>query len=635
MDSEDEVGQAMLAASGQKSEEDDPVGSAMLRAAQGSGVSAPEKDRGHFSPIQAVSAIAGGTFGSIVGGSRGLWDLATGQGAEKAAEDVRATQTRFSPTINTATSEALASGKNPLNWIPIAARKTAEALQEHGLVDAENPSAEPGTVTPGMAAAVETGINAAPMVAGYAASKLSRATSAVEATPESAAAEAAQAEAAKVGTTLSKGQATGDAAQYAHEINTSKVAGGEPYAELFKKQNADMLDYIDNKLGAKTALSPAEAGQSALTRLARIDQQLDTAKNAAYDVVKDSTGRSASLDVEKFYLATEDALERNNASQFVPPNIKSLYDEITEGKIPLNVNTMVNVDKMLSRAQRTLTDGNESYSVGLMRKALNDTPVSNAEGSQAVQAYQYARGLARQQFEFADPTSQSYVPGYSAMLKGMGNADHETFIAALENGTANVDPTGWFNQNIMKATPAATKKLTEFLKAGGAPDEVGSLSQGALSAIRDQVVKGSDVRSSVSADALNKVMQRRATLENVMPEETLNGLQSLANTATRIERQPYRAGVNTSNTAPALQNLKEVAGAGVRAAVERNIPGGRLIMGAKDFVSGAAAKSAMRKRALADVNPDFTPEPVPPGVLEKSVRGVPLSVLVGSQGSKP
>lgn len=628
----DEVDQAMAKASGATPSTEDEVDAAMARASQG--VSGPIKgNEGGFSPVQAVSAMAGGTFGSILGGFRGLWDLASGQGADKATADIRASQEKFTPSANRETSEVMASGKNPLNWIPNAAKGVASALQEEGYRDPEMATfgdETVGTVTPGMAAAVETGINALPMVTGVVASKLKGAAP-VEATEESQAAEAAQAEARQVGTSLSKGQATGDATQYAHEINQSKVAGGEPYADLFKQQNSDLLNHIDNTLGAKNALSPADAGQSGLIRLAKIDQQLDQAKNAAYGLVKDSSGRSATLDAEHFYLNAEDALERNNAAQWIPPRIQSLYDDVTEGRLPFTVDTMTNLDKTLSREMRTNTNGNEAYATGLLRKALSETPVSSVEGAQAIQAYQYARGLARQQFELADPTSQSYVPGYAAMLKGMGNADHGTFISALENGTANVDPAAWFTQNVMKATPAATNKLSAFLKTNGAEDEVGSLGQGALSAIRDQVVKGSDVRASVSADALNKVMDRRPSLQNVMPVETLDSLQKLANTATRIEKQPFRSGVNTSNTAPALQNLKEAAGAGARLVFEKAVPGGRYIMGAKDFLTGAAARNAMRQQALKDVNPDFTPEAPPPGFLQKAGgRAVTLSGLMGS-----
>lgn len=629
----DVVDQAMAKASGALVPSEDEVDAAMLRASQGQGVKSPTETDDHFSPVQAVAAMAGGTLGSIVGGGRGLWDLATGQGHEKATEDIRASQERFTPTINRATSEALASPKNPLNWIPEAAHGIASALQEQGLTDPENPQAGTGTVPPAMAAAVETGINALPMAAGAAVSRI-RATPTVETTAGSTAAQAAQVEAQQVGTTLSKGQATGDATQYAHEINQSKVAGGEPYADLFKQQNADLLNHIDTTLGAKDALSPAEAGQSALTRLAKIDQQLDAAKNAAYNVVRDSSGRSAQLDAEHFYLNAEDALERNNAAQWVPPRIQTLYDDVTEGRLPFTVDTMTNLDKALSREVRTNTNGNEAFATGLIRKALSDTPVLNAEGAQAVQAYQYARGLARQQFEFADPTSQNFVPGYAAMLKGMGNADHPTFISALENGTANVDPANWFSQNVMKATPAATKKLTDFFTAGGASDEVGNLGQGALSAIRDQVVKGSDVRASVSADALNKVLQRRPTLENVMPGDTLDSLQKLANTATRIERPPFRAGVNYSNTASALQNVKEAAGAGIRTAVENVVPGGRLLMAGKDVVAGAMGRNAMRQKALADVNPDFTPEAPPISALRRSAGRIPLATLMSSQGEQ-
>jgi hypothetical protein len=443
----------------------------------------------------------------------------------------------------------------------------------------------------------------------------------------------AQAEAATVGTRLSEGQATGDAAQYSQEVNLAKLPGGEPYAQLFKNQNQDMMNYLDNTLGARTAASPAEAGQTGLTRLAQIDQQLDQAKNAAYNVVRDSQGRSATLDAERFYMNAQGALERDNVAQFVPPKIGAMYDDITEGRLPLTIDTMTSFDKVLSRAQRTLSDGNETHAIGLIRRSLADAPVSNAEGAQAIAAYNTAKGLARQQFALADPKSQSYIPGYSAMLKGMGNADHDTFVSALENGTANVDPAQWFNQNVMKATPAAAQKMVNLLKQGGANDATEALGQGALSAIRDSVVKGTDVRSALSGDALNKVLGTRATLAQVLPDETLTGLQRLANTATRIQRAPQGSSVNWSNTAITSANLKEMAGAGIRTAVERNIPGGRFVMAGKDIISGGRALNKARTEALRNVNPSFS---VPAKETQiPGTQGVPLSLLVGSQGSQP
>lgn len=655
MDS-DPVSDAMLMGT-QGATQSDPVSDAMLASP---GVSGQTSDRGHFNIWQAGAAMAGGTLGSVIGGYRGLWDLASGKGVDQATQDVQSSQQRFTPAINQATGEILSSPRNPLTWIPKLGSKAAEA-------------AFSATGSPGLATAADVLVNAAPAVLGFGLSKFAGAgaetsgTSAAIGTVNKALTDTsidpqtvtpalyqrmvsdvqggaarpaviqAEAEADQIGTRLSEGQAAGDAAQYAKEINLSKVKGGEPYADLFRQQNQDMLNFIDNTLGAKTAATPAEAGQNGLTALARIDQQLDAQKNAAYALVRDSQGRSATLDAEHFYMNAQASLEHENLSSFIPPKIGALYDDINDGKLPLNVDTMMSFDKVLSRAQRTLTDGNETYAVGLIRKALADTPVSNAEGQQSITAYNTARSLARQQFELADPKSQNYIPGYAAMLKGMGNADHDEFIAALENGTSNADPAAWFKQNVLKATPAGGKKMVDFLNNGGAPDAAQGLGNGTLSAIRDQVVKGTDVRASISADALNKVLSNRPTLQQFLPQQVLDGLDRLANTASRIQTAPYRSGVGWSNTATVSQNLadtmKEMGGAGVRTAIERNIPGGRLITAGKDIVSGARAVRGMRQQALTDVNPSFAAPPNE-GISLGTAESVPLSLLIGSQGSR-
>lgn len=450
----------------------------------------------------------------------------------------------------------------------------------------------------------------------------------------------AQAEAASlpIPIKLLRGQASGDAAQYAAEQEAAKIAGKGPNPALqqMTENNQKLMDNL-GAMGAKDAPSAAAAGTAGLTSLAKMDQKLDQAKNSAYAAVKDSQGRSAKLNPEAFYMNAESALERDNAGSFLPENIRSIYEDVTEGRLPFTVDTMTSLDKILSRAQRTNTDGNAAHAIGLVRSALADTPVDGEMGQQAIAAYTKARGLAKAQFALSDPKEQTFIPAYAAMLKGMGNASHDEFIAALQGGTANVDPEKWFTSSVMRDTPGAVKKLMGFIKGDAATTQ--TLQHGTMGAIKDQVVKGNDAagRATFSNNAMEKVMDRAATLREILPTDTVSALGRLYNTSSRISGVPYKAAVNWSNTAAAsvnLQTAKEAAGV-LGGAAAHAIPGGSQVIAGAGVVGDLAKARAARKAAQDATQPLYAAPGKEVGSLKRAAYGaaVPLSSLLSGRDS--
>lgn len=434
---------------------------------------------------------------------------------------------------------------------------------------------------------------------------------------------------------LPRGQASGNAGEYATEQELAKLTGkGDALRNLMTENNSKLIGNLD-AIGAKGAPAPAAAGTQTLTSLARIDQGLDKAKHAAYDAVKDSAGRSAALDTDHFYVNALDALHENMSTINNPTVLKHL-DDIADGKLPLNVDTMVRLDKAWGRIQRTTADGNEAYGMGLLRRELNNTPVTGDAGQEAIAAYQKARGLARAQFELADPKSQNFIPGYASMIKGMGNASHDEFISALQGGTANLDPEKWFNDQVMKSTPAAAKKLMGFVGQDAATTQ--TIQGATLGAIKDQVLKGNDAvgRAVFSNDAMRKVMDREDTLRQLLPGQTVDTLGRLYNTSSRISGVPYKAPVNWSNTSAATANretMKEAASTAGRAAASLH-PVASAALGLKDVVSDLGTRRAQRVAAQAATQPAYTIAGKPvAGVLKKGAyaAGVPLSALLSSR----
>ena len=122
-------------------------------------------------PLEIAGTLAGGLAGSAAGGVRGLWDLALGRGFEKASQDVEATQHAFMPKQSPETQRFFGDPMNPVNW--------PSDVAAGGRIAAEYLGASPQA-----AGAVESGIQAAPMVLGLARTVIPKGSPAVEASPE-------------------------------------------------------------------------------------------------------------------------------------------------------------------------------------------------------------------------------------------------------------------------------------------------------------------------------------------------------------------------------------------------------------------------------------------------------------------
>jgi hypothetical protein len=93
-------------------------------------------------PDNAADVVArkviGGTVAAIVGGYKGMWDLATGKGLDKAVQDIRGIQaSNENPLGETASgkvaSKAMESPYNPMNWPDVVGEKLATKAQDEGI----------------------------------------------------------------------------------------------------------------------------------------------------------------------------------------------------------------------------------------------------------------------------------------------------------------------------------------------------------------------------------------------------------------------------------------------------------------------------------------------------------------------
>ena len=169
---------------------------------------------------------------------------------------------------------------------------------------------------------------------------------------------------------------------------------------------------------ADGSTSPYQAGQGVINALKNADDTANATVSSAYSAARDHAGRAAAMDVHTFSTNANAALDSEMLNGVLPPAARSILNDITLGKIPLNVNTATQIDRTLSMMQRGAPKA-EGYAISKVRDALNSAPISSEAGAEAKAAFDTARGLARQRF-----AGLEQMPGLGAVSEGAAVPDN-------------------------------------------------------------------------------------------------------------------------------------------------------------------------------------------------------------------
>lgn len=348
-----------------------------------------------------------------------------------------------------------------------------------------------------------------------------------------------------VGATPTRGSLTLDPATITQERNLAKLGINSKDAaaqELGRVQNANNRTLINNlnDLGAGTAESQYDAGGRILQALGNTDQAARDAIGAAYSRARDSAGRSAPLDPSAFTQRAGDLLNQANAESFLPAGMQDVLNRIalgpeSKGGIPLTVDVAEQLKTNIARMQRGTTDGNTRYALGLVRQALEETPLQQSAqnmGQESIDAFNSARALNRTYMQQVEGT-----PALQALRDGVQPDKFvQTFIVG-QGGKANVADLQALRaavENDPGALQAVRNQIAAHLKSqalNGAADEVGNVSQ----------------------SAFNKALRQIGDEKLAMfftPEE-VSQLRAVGRVASYEQFQPKGSAVNNSNTAAA------------------------------------------------------------------------------------
>ncbi|HEY4354892.1 MAG TPA: hypothetical protein VGN16_04020, partial [Acidobacteriaceae bacterium] len=217
----------------------------------------------------------------------------------------------------------------------------------------------------------------------------------------------------------------------------------------------------------------------------------------------------------------------------LPEAIQKQYNAIISGKLPLTVDTVQFLDRNWGGIQRGAGDDTVRKAIGALRSALNDAPVSDVLGQEAMAAYKVAKQLAAQRFGMIRQN-----PAYKAVVDG-------------------VEPDKFFQKYVAGANVSEIAGLKGLIGAENTTmlqnTLVGNLKRIALN-------RASDENGVFSQAAYNRALQdpvqmpRMAELFKDAPE-TLGQLYRVGRVAENVMKEPKASFTNTSNTAATGHNL--------------------------------------------------------------------------------
>lgn len=460
------------------------------------------------------------------------------------------------------------------------------------------------------------------------------------------------------------GQATRDAMQFAAEKNLSGVNLGGPkgnqLSQRFQTQNQRLGEVFD-QVGAKGATDRVTAGQTMIDALKASDQPAKAGVDAAYETARGmSGGRVADLERGTFTQTANDALDKGMWGHFVPPEVRSLLNSITEGKTPFNVESAVQIDSILSSSQRSATRaGNDAQAaaIGVIRDALHSTPLAKVEQAGAKVAQEGAGAAAanaartvdegvtdvtaRMQPQLPKPAGTALAQDFEIPLPRQGTA----VGPAIPPGSAPIDEGAAARAAFDQARKAArarfsTIEQTPALKAAldeAAPDKF--VQQFVLNAdVRDvqamkKVLENSpealdQARAQVAdhlkraafgenpsgdkgfaADRYLKTLQAigKQKLEAFFTPAEIVRLNLAGKVASDINSIPVGAkyGTNTSGTGAALMNLLTTL---TDSPLMRQIPGARFLANQVGEIKTERAINSALNPALEKVPVEVSPE---------------------------
>lgn len=338
-----------------------------------------------------------------------------------------------------------------------------------------------------------------------------------------------------VGATPARANLTLNPVDITRQQNLAKIganSSSQKLQDLAMRQNDNTGTLLRNlnEMGANTADDAFAAGQRVIGGLEKTAGRRQGEINAAYTNARNQTGLDAQIDPAAFTQRAGDLLKQNLLEGALPPDVRRILNDAATGKMPLNVSTAEQVKTAIGNLQRSTADGSTRKALGLVRQALDDAPLMQGQGDEAIKAFNLARTLNRNWRGLVEKT-----PALQAIEDGVQPDKFVQQYIIQGTGKANVMDVARL-KNAVKDSPKAMQAIREQIAAhlkskatSGKPDEAMLFSQSGYN------------------NALSAIGERK--LRMFFTPEEITRMKAVGRVAMYEQVQPSGSAVNNSNTA--------------------------------------------------------------------------------------
>lgn len=334
--------------------------------------------------------------------------------------------------------------------------------------------------------------------------------------------------------TPARGNLTLNPIDLTNQHNLSKIGANSSNPKLQglamrQNENTGTLIRSLNELGANTADDAYAGGQRVMRGLEDTQQRFTGRINEAYDTARAQTGIDAQIDPAAFTQRAGNLLKENLLEGALPADVRNILNSAATGKLPLTVSTAEQIKTAIGNLQRSSADGSTRKALGLVRQALDDAPVLQGQGEDAINAFNQARGLNRNWRGLVEKT-----PALQAIEDGVQPDRFVQDYIIRGAGKANVMDVARL-KNAIKSSPDAIQAVREqilsHLKSkalSGKPDEAMTFTQSGYN------------------NAFSAIGERK--LRMFFKPEEIDRLKAVGRVAMYEQVQPSGSAVNNSNS---------------------------------------------------------------------------------------
>lgn len=372
-----------------------------------------------------------------------------------------------------------------------------------------------------------------------------------------------------VGATPTRGMLTQDPVQITRERNLAKTGAnsadiGLQRLPMLENQNTGTLLRNLDELGAASAPDAFATGERVIGALNSSAASSKAKIDSLYTAARDTQGRSATLDGAAFTSQANKALDDALVGGKLPESVASHLNKIARGEVPFTVDYAEQLKTRIGQLQRASNDGQERMALGVVRRALDNTPLQPAPhvnpgnlpavpgtvppspavlGQDSIQAFNRARQANRAFMQRVEQTP--------ALQAAMDGAQPDRFVQQFITGSG------------------ATVKDVQALRRAVAndPPALQAVRANIVAHLRSAATNGTEDVTKFSPAAYNRALVSigERKLSAFFDQEDIRKLQAVGRVGTLMNSQPAGSAVNNSNSGAlllgrALDMLDSVAG---------------------------------------------------------------------------